>query len=77
MDTVWPATVTVPVRELAVEFCWMRNVVEPRPVPLAPLEMVIQLTVLVALHEHCVPVMMLIVRLLAVESTVKLVGDTL
>ena len=42
--------------------------------PVAPLVMVIQLVVVVAVHEHDVPVMTLSVWVDAVAPTVKLVG---
>jgi hypothetical protein len=71
--TVWPPTVNVPVRGLPVAFCATENVTEPIPVPV-PLVMVIQLVDVVAVHEHDVPEMTLTVRLLAIASTVKLVG---
>ena len=74
--TVWPATVSVPVRGLPVVFCAMENVTEPIPEPVAPLVMAIQLVAVVAVHEQEVPAMMLSVRLLAVESTAKLTGVT-
>jgi len=72
--TVWPPTVNVPVRELPVVFCAMENVTEPMPEPVAPLVIVIQPVVVVALHEHDVPVMTLSVWVDAVAPTVKLVG---
>jgi hypothetical protein len=51
-------------------------VTEPIPLPLA-LAMLIQLAVLTAVHEHCVPVITLNVRLLAVDATANVVGVTL
>jgi hypothetical protein len=63
----------VPVRGAPVEFCPTANVTEPMPAPVAPLLTVIQLTALTAVQEHCVPVMMLRVRWLAIESTVNVV----
>ena len=73
-DTVCPATVSVPVRGAPVGFCSTANVTEPMPEPVAPLLTVIQLTALTAVQEHCVPVMMLSVRWLAIEPTAKVVG---
>jgi hypothetical protein len=52
----------------------MAIVTEPIPDPVAPLLTVIQLTALTAVQEHCVPVMMLSVRRLAVEPTANVVG---
>jgi hypothetical protein len=49
----------------------------PIPVPLAPLEIVIQLTLLVAVHEQAVPVATEIVPVFAVDGTDALVVPTL
>jgi hypothetical protein len=71
--TVWPPIVSVPVRGLPVAFCATENVTEPIPEPVA-LVIVIQLAIVVAVHEHDVPVMTLSVWVDAVPPTVKLVG---
>jgi len=76
-DTVWPATVIVAVRGAPVGLAGTLIVTDPIPEPAAPLTMVIQLAVVVAVHEHAVPLMMLIVRVPAVEATVNDVGVTL
>jgi hypothetical protein len=75
-DTVCPAMVSVPVRGAPVEFCSNANVTDPRPDPVA-LVTVIQLAALTAVQEHCVPVVMLSVRVPAVDPTEKLVGVSL
>jgi len=49
----------------------------PIPVPVAPLAIVIQLTWLVAVHEHAVPVVTEIVPVFAVDGTDTLVVPTL
>ena len=71
--TVWPATVSVPVRGVPVAFSATENMTEPIPEPLT-LVMVIQLVVVVALHEHEVPEMTLSVWRDAVAPTEKLAG---
>jgi hypothetical protein len=71
--TVWPPIVNVPVRGLPVAFCATANVTEPIPDP-APLVIVIQPVVVVALQEHAVPVMTLSVWVDAVPPTVNVVG---
>jgi hypothetical protein len=73
-DTVCPAMVRVPVRGAPVEFCSTASVTDPMPDPAAPLLTVIQLAALTAVQEHCVPVMMLSVRRLAVDPTANVVG---
>jgi hypothetical protein len=65
------------VRAVPVGFASITNIAEPMPTPEAPVATVIQLTVLTAPHEHCVPLMMVTVRLPAVDDTEKLVGETL
>ncbi len=72
--TVWPATVTVPVRAVPVVLAATLNVTEPMPDPLAPAVTVIQDVVVVAVQEQDVPEVTLRVRLLASASTAKLVG---
>jgi hypothetical protein len=47
---VCPATVSVPVRELPVEFAAAENVTRPLPVPDAPWVIVSQVALLVAVH---------------------------
>ena len=73
-DTVCPAMVRVPVRGAPVEFCSTASVTDPMPDPAAPLLTVIQLAALTAVQEHCVPVMMLSVRRVAVDPTANVVG---
>ena len=75
--TVCPATVNVPRREAPVVFAAMLNVTEPMPDPVAPAVTVIQVAVVVAVHEQAVPAMTLTVRLVAIASTAKLSGVTL
>ena len=74
--TVWPATVSVPVRAVPVVLAATLNVTEPMPDPLAPAVTVIQDVVVVAVQEQDVPEVTLSVRLLASASTAKLVGVT-
>ena len=74
--TVWPATVSVPVRAAPVVLAATLNVTEPMPDPLAPAVTVIQDVVVVAVQEHDVPEVTLSVRLVASASTSKLVGVT-
>jgi hypothetical protein len=52
MVNVWPPTVMVPVRELVTVFADTLNPTVPFPEPLAPLVIVIQLALLVALHAQ-------------------------
>ena len=73
-DTVWPATISVPVRGPDDVFGSINMVVQPKPVPLAPLEIVIQLAALTAVHEHRVPVTMPMVRVPDVDGAVNEVG---
>jgi hypothetical protein len=51
--TVWPATVSVPVR--AVVLAAMVKLTAPIPAPVAPAVTVIQLALLTAVHEQLVP----------------------
>ena len=74
--TVWPATVSVPVRAVPVVLAATLNVTEPMPDPVAPAVTVIQDVVVVAVQEQDVPEVTLRVRLLASASTAKLVGVT-
>jgi hypothetical protein len=50
--------------------------IAPRPEPLAPLVIVIQPTVLVAVHEQLVPVVIESALVLPIDGTVTLVGVT-
>jgi len=50
--TVWPATVSVPVREVVPVFAATLYVTVPLPVPLAPAVTVIQDALLVAVHAQ-------------------------
>ena len=74
---VWPATMSVPVRVPPEVFAATTNTTDPMPVPLAPDCTVIQLAWLVAVHEHCVPVIIVIVFELCVDPTENVVGETL
>ena len=75
--TVWPATVSVPVRLLEVEFAAATKTTDPIPVPLAPEEIVIQAAWLADVHPHCVPLTTLMVFELCVGGTETDVGYTL
>jgi hypothetical protein len=72
--TVRPATVSVPVREAVVE--GTEKLTDPMPDPVAPAVIVIQLVVVVAVHEQLVPVVTDNVRPLPLAGTVKDVGVT-
>ena len=74
--TVCPATVTVPVRGVAVVFAATLKVTEPIPDPLAPAVTVIQGVVVLAVQAQDVPEVTLSVRLLTKASTAKLTGVT-
>jgi hypothetical protein len=50
--TVWPATVTVALRDEAAVFAVAVTLTLPLPDPLAPLVTVSQLALLVAVHVH-------------------------
>ena len=50
--TVWPATVTVALRDEAAVFAVAVTLTLPSPDPLAPLVTVSQLALLVAVHVH-------------------------
>ena len=76
-ETAWPPTLSVAVRLAAAVFAAMLKVTAPTPVPLAPLVTVSHDTVVVAVQEHCVPLITLRVRLPAVAATLKLAGVTL
>lgn len=65
--------VTTPVRATPV-FAATLNDTEPMPDPVAPLVTVIHSTLLVALHAHCVPLMMLTVRLVLADPIANVVG---
>jgi hypothetical protein len=75
--TVWPATVTVPVREAPPLLSATLNPAVPLPVTLLPDVSVIQLALLVAVHAHVLPVVALTVSVPAVAPKDWLVGDAL
>ena len=74
--TVFPATVSVPVRAAPVVFAATEYEVDPRPDMLAPAVTVIQLTLLTDVHAQLDPVMTEIVPPPPVEGIEALVGDT-
>jgi hypothetical protein len=74
--TVWPATVSVPVRGLVVGFAATLKLTEPVP-DMPPLVTVIQPTELVAVHAQELPVVTAILLLRPVDGAETLVGDAL
>src|SRR5262245_55397910 len=74
--TVWPATVSVPLRGAPVEFTATLYVTVPMPDPLAPPVIVTQLTLLVAVHEHDVPVVTDRLHVVPVDGAGLLVVDS-
>ena len=75
--TVWPATVSVPVRAAPVVLAATEKFVEPRPDIDAPLVTVIQLALLVEVHGQLEPVVTAMLLLLPVDGAVRLVVDRL
>lgn len=75
--TVWPATVSVPVRALLVVFAATLKETVARPVPVAPAVTVIQLALLTAVQEQLEPVVTARLFVVAVEITEKVVCDRL
>ena len=73
--TVFPATVNVPVRSGPV-FAATTKFTPPMPDPLAPLVIVIQLTLLTAVHAQLVPLDTESPLVVPFIGTVKLVGVT-
>ena len=73
--TVFPATVSVPVRAAPV-FAATRKLTPPIPEPLPPLVIVIQLTLLTAVHGQLVPLDTESPLVVPCDGTVKLVGVT-
>ena len=69
MVTVCPAMVRVPVRGAPVVLAATEKFVEPRPDIDAPLVMVIQLALLVAVHGQLDPVVTAMLLLLPVDGT--------
>jgi hypothetical protein len=74
--TVWPPTVMVPVRALAVPFAATVKLNDPSP-DMPPLVIVIQATVLTGVHAQLEPVVTPILLLRPVEGADTVVGDTL
>ena len=74
--TVWPATVTVPVREAPLLSATLNPAV-PLPVTLLPDVSVIQLALLAAVHAHVLPVVTVTPTVPAAELRDWLVGDAL
>jgi hypothetical protein len=74
--TVWPPTVMVPVRALAVPFAATVKLNEPSP-DIPGLVIVIQVTVLVGVHAQFEPVVTPILLLRPVEGADTDMGDTL
>ena len=75
--TVWPATVSVPVRGLVAVFAATLNVTVAMPAPVAPAVTVIQLSLLTATQVQLEPVVTERLFVVAVEITEKVVCDTL
>ena len=74
--TAWPATVSVPMRCAVDVFAVTLKVTVPLPEPLAPLLMVSQAALLVAVHVHPVAAVTAAVDDPAAEASVAEVGDT-
>ena len=74
--TVWPATVSVPVREDVAVFAAIEKATIPLPLPLAPEVMVNQASLLVAVHVQPVAVVTLALLELAAAAGFSEVGDT-
>ena len=72
---VWPAIVSVPVRETVVGFASAPNITLPLPVPLAPLKIDAQPTPLVAVHAQPAVVVTVIVPLPPAKPTCWLRGE--
>ena len=73
---VWPPTVIVAVRLSVVGFAATEKATVPEPVPVAPLVIVSQLWLLVAVLAQPVPVVTLKLPVLAPAATDALVGDS-
>jgi hypothetical protein len=73
--TVFPATVSVPVRAGPV-FAATMKFTPPMPEPLAPLVIVIHVTLLTAVHGQLVPLDTESALVVPLGGTVKLVGVT-
>jgi hypothetical protein len=73
--TVFPATVNVPVRAAPV-FAATTKLTPPMPEPLAPLVIVIHVTLLTAVQEQLVPLDTESALVVPLVGTVKLVGVT-
>ena len=74
--TVWPATVTVPLREAPVVFAATVKLLDPRPVIDAPLVIVIQLALLTAVHAQLEPVVTAMLPVVPVEGAFTNTGET-
>ena len=74
--TVWPATVSVPVRGDVAVLAAMAKPTVPFPLPLAPDVMLSQEALLVAVHVHPVAVVTLLLPELAVAPGLSDVGET-
>ena len=74
--TVWPATVSVPIRCEVEGFAVALKVTVPLPDPLAPLLMVSQAALLAAVHVHPLAVVTAVVDDSAAEVSVAEVGET-
>ena len=71
---VWPATVRVPVRATPVVFAAAEKLTRPFPVPDAPVVIVSQLALLVAVHAHPLAEVTVIEPEPPTEATVWLVA---
>jgi hypothetical protein len=74
--TVWPAIVIVPVRAAPVVLAATVKLLEPRPVMVAPLVIVIQAALLVAVHAQLEPVVTDTLAFVPVDGAFTAVGDT-
>ena len=75
--TVWPATDIVPVRAAPLVFAVTVKLAEPVPVIAPPPAMVIQGTLLVAVHPQLEPVVTEIAAVVPVAGAFTEVGETL
>ena len=74
--TVWPPTISVPVRGAPVPFGATLKLNDPSP-DMPPLVTVIQAAVLAGVHAQALPVITEILLLSPVDGADTLVGDTL
>ena len=75
-ETVWPATVNMPLRCDVEGLAVALNVTVPLPLPLAPPLMVSQVALLLAVHVHPVAAVTAVVDDPAAEVNVAEVGET-